>query len=354
MATIADVARRAGVATSTVSHVLNRTRVVSPETTRAVEEAVAAVGYTPNILARALARSITNTVGLAISTSRNRFFGDIANAVEGECAKLGMMVLLANTRDDPDEEMRVVEELHRRRVDGLILTPSAGPEAAALAYLRDNAIPAVLLDRLPDAGFDGIGVENVASVGALVDELADRGHARIGLVAGQAGFTTTRERVAGVLAALRRRGLAADPELVSDGHVAVASARAATARMLALPAPPTGFIGGNNLASVGILAALRDARLAVPRDVALVGFDDFEWSDSFEPRLTVLAQPCDEIGRRAAAMLRARIAKLAGAPEIHRVAPTLVRRGSCGGEGGERGLAGSSRGIPGTDRRSSG
>ncbi|RYC33320.1 LacI family transcriptional regulator [Lichenibacterium minor] len=331
MATIADVARRAGVATSTVSHVLNRTRVVSPETTRAVEDAVAAVGYTPNVLARALARSVTNTVGLAISTSRNRFFGDIANAVEGECAKLGMMVLLANTRDDPDEELRVVEELHRRRVDGIILTPSAGPDAAALAYLRDNAIPAVLLDRLPDAGFDGIGVENTASMAALVDELADRGHSRIGLVAGQAGFTTTRERVAGAAAALRRRGLGVDPALVSDGHVAVATARAATARMLALTAPPTALIGGNNLATVGILAALRDAGLAVPRDMAVVGFDDFEWSDSFEPGLTVLAQPCDEIGRRAAAMLRARIAKAAGAPALHRVAPTLIRRSSSGG-----------------------
>ena len=91
MANIADVARRAGVATSTVSHVINRTRVVSPATTRAVEEAVAAVGYTPNVLARALARSVTNTVGLAISTSRNRYFGDVANAVEGEVWDIGYL-----------------------------------------------------------------------------------------------------------------------------------------------------------------------------------------------------------------------------------------------------------------------
>lgn len=335
MATIADVARRAGVATSTVSHVLNRTRPVSPETTRAVEEAVTATGYTPNVLARALARSVTNTVGLAISTSRNRYFGDLANAVEGECAKLGMMVLLANTRDDPDEELRVVAALHRRRVDGIIMTPSAGPDAAALAYLRDAAIPTVLLDRLPEAGFDGIGVENRGAMGALVDELANRGHARIGLVAGQTGFTTTRERVEGTAAALHRRGLALDPDLVSENHVAAPSARAATARMLALPDPPTAFIGGNNLATVGVLAALCDAGLRVPRDISLVGFDDFEWSDSFEPSLTAMAQPCDEIGRRAAAMLRRRIAQGSGPPEIVRLPPTLIRRGSCGpGPGG--------------------
>lgn len=330
MATIADVARRAGVAASTVSHVLNRTRFVSPDTTRAVEDAVAAVGYTPNTLARALARSTTNTVGLAISTSRNRYFGDIVNAIEGECAKLGMMVLLANTRDDLAEELRVVVELHRRRVDGIVVAPSGGPDSPALAYLRDNSIPAVLVDRLPDAGFDGVGVENADAVGRLVDHLVDRGHRRIALLAGQSGFTTTGERVSAFGAAMRRRGLPVVDALVSPGHVEVPRARDAAARMLAGPGAPSAFVGGNNLATVGILAAMRDAGLAVPRDLGLVAFDDFEWSESFAPRLTAMAQPCDEIGLRAAALLRRRIDDAATPREVLRLAPTLIVRDSCG------------------------
>ena len=330
MATIADVARRAGVATSTVSHVLNRTRFVSAATTRAVEDAVASLGYTPNVLARALARSTTNTVGLAISASRNPYFGDMVNAIEAECSARDMMVLLANTRDDPVEELRAVTELHRRRVDGILLAPSGGPEAPALTYLRDNAIPTVLVDRLPEAGFDGVGVENERSIAVLVNRLADAGHARIAFLGGQASFTTTLERADAAATALSRRGLGPDRDLVSIDHVAVATAREAVVRMLALPVPPTAFLGGNNLTTVGIVAALRRAGLQVPRDIAVAGFDDFEWGDVFEPGLTVMAQPCDEIGRRAAALLQRRIHDGAAALEVVRISPTLIRRGSCG------------------------
>ena len=330
MATIVDVARRAGVATSTVSHVLNQTRFVRPATVRAVHDAVLAVGYTPNTLARALARSTTNTIGLAGSTSTNRYFGDIINAIEEECAKLGMMVLLANTRDDPDQEVKVVAELHRRRVDGIIIAPSGDPEQRALTYLRDKAIPAVMVDRLPSAMFDGVGVENHESMAVLVGHLTQKGHGRIGLVAGQAGFTTTCERVEGYKAGLRRRGLPIIDALISAGNVEIGNARDAAHRMLALGQPPTAFVGGNNLATIGIMSALRDTGLRVPADVALVGFDDFEWSDYFTPRLTVMAQPCHEIGRKAASRLKHRIGNSTSAPTVDRLEPVLIVRDSCG------------------------
>jgi LacI family transcriptional regulator len=100
----------------------------APETTQAVREAVRALGYAPNTVARALARSTTNTIGLAISSTKNRYFSDVINAIEEECSKLGMMVLLANTRDDPDWEFEMVAALHQRRVDGIIIAPSCGPQ----------------------------------------------------------------------------------------------------------------------------------------------------------------------------------------------------------------------------------
>jgi LacI family transcriptional regulator len=168
MATIADVARLAGVATSTVSHVLNGTRFVSAETTSAVREAVRALGYAPNTVARALARSTTNTIGLAISSTKNRYFSDVINAIEEECSKLGMMVLLANTRDDPECEFEMVAALHQRRVDGIIIAPSCGLNNSALTYLREQRIPSVMVDRLPDVALDGVGVENRQSLAAMV------------------------------------------------------------------------------------------------------------------------------------------------------------------------------------------
>lgn len=330
MATIADVARYAGVATSTVSHVLNGTRYVSVETTRAVQDAVKAVGYTPNTLARALARSTTNTIGLAVSSTANRYFADVINAVEEECHKLGMMVLLGNTHDEPEREFKVVAELHQRRVDGIIFAPSCDPASRALDYIKEKAIPVVMLDRLPPVGLDGVGVENYDSIAAIVHHLVWHGHRRIGFLGGQAGFTTAQERGIAFRDALRRYGCPVDEALISIGYTDLASVREATDRMLGLDEPVTAFVGGNNLTTIGIIGAIRARGLRVPDDVAVIGFDDFEWADAFEPRLTLMEQPCREIGRTAAELVQARIAAVKAPRSVVRLRPHLVVRESCG------------------------
>jgi LacI family transcriptional regulator len=333
VATISDVARHARVATSTVSHVLNGTRYVSPETTAAVQRAIRAVGYTPNVIARALARSSTNTVGIAMSTTANRYFGDIVNAIEEQCANLGMMVLLANTRDDPTQELKVVQALHQRRVDGIILAPCHDADRRSLGYLRDNGIPSVLVDRLVTADFDQVGVENREAVVQLVSHLIAHGHRRIGMLSGPAGFTTAVERIEGYKAALAGHGLEFDPILLSTDHSDVGRARAEAGRMLRLANGPTAMVGGNNLTTIGIMHAIHDAGLRVPADIAFAGFDDFDWADCFTPRLTVMAQDCDEIGRKAALMLKKRIQSPDSKPHTLRVAPSLIVRNSCGCKG---------------------
>jgi LacI family transcriptional regulator len=330
MATIADVARHAGVATSTVSHVLNGTRFVSAETAQAVHDAIRAVGYTPNILARALARSTTNTIGLAISLSNNRYFADMINAVEEHCAGLGMMVLLANTRDDPEYELRAVAALHQRRVDGIIIAPSGGADNQALAYMREQKIPSVMVDRLPEVALDGVGVENRQAVASMVEHMIGHGHTRIGFIGSQASFTTAVERTEGFRDGLRRHGLPVDEACISIGHTTLATAKDAAARLLTATGRVTALIGGNNLTTIGIMLASRDCGLRVPADLAVAGFDDFEWADAFEPRLTTMVQPTREIGRLAAVLLKKRIDRATGAPEIVRLAPAFSIRNSCG------------------------
>ena len=150
MATIADVAREAGVSVSTVSHVVNRTRRVAPATARTVQAAIDLIGYHPNVLARSLKMASTQSVGIAMSAITNAYFIDIICAIEAECARLGMMVFLSDTQDDPDRELAVVIALHQRRVDGVILAPSADPQRRALAYLSKARLPCVLVDRTPD------------------------------------------------------------------------------------------------------------------------------------------------------------------------------------------------------------
>jgi LacI family transcriptional regulator len=164
----------------------------------------------------------------------------------------------------------------------------------------------------------------------LVRHLASHGHKRIAFVAGQSGFSTTRERTEGYKAALKASGIPYDETLLVAASATTQSATLATRKLFELNDPPTALATGNNLATIGVMHALRELGLRVPDDVALVGFDDFEWADYFEPRLTVVAQPCQEIGREAASLLIERITKPDGKRRTIRLKPQLVLRTSCG------------------------
>ena len=329
MPTIAEVARRAGVSVSTVSHVVNGTRKVAPGTAHAVQAVIDAVGYRPNVLARSLKTASSRSVGIAISAIANPYFSDIICAVEAECARLGMMVFLSDTQDDPQRELAVVTAFDQRRVDGVILAPSADPERRALAYLRAARLPCVLVDRTPDPSFDQVGVNNREAMRALVAHVAGFGHRRIGYVGGHPGFATTLERIEGYRAGLQLAGVSFDPSYLVTGSATTASASEATSALLSLADPPTAIVAGNNMATIGAVRAIRSRGLQVPANVSVVGFDDFEWADCFEPRLTLVAQPCEEIGKRAASLLIERIANPRGAPQSVRLDARLIIRDSC-------------------------
>jgi LacI family transcriptional regulator len=333
MATIIDVAREAGVSVSTVSHVVNGTRHVNPQTMESVQSAIAHLGFVPNAVARSLARSTTNAVGIAISISTNYYFNDIVSAIERACAALGQMVFLCDTQNEPELELKVVRELVQRRVDGVIIAPSADPENRAIEFLMSAKMPFVLVDRLTSASADGVCLENAQAMETLVDHLVSHGHTRIGLIAGEPGFRSTIERVEGYQSALKKHGIKPDEKLIHAGNATSEIARASAHKLLALPNRPTAVASGNNLATIGVLKAVRDAGLNVPDDLALIGFDDFEWADCFEPRLTVIAQPTELIGERAASLLSERIKFPDAPPRSIRLAPTLVLRRSCGCKG---------------------
>ena len=326
---MADVARLAGVSIATVSHVLNGTRPVRTRTRDRVLAAVQRADYTPNTVARSLATARTTTIGLALSAISNPYFGDLLRSVEDNAALAGYTLLLADPREEPDYELTVVRRLQHRRVDGLILAPSAEPYAA-LDYLAEQRVPTVLVDRLIDAGLDQVGSENVGPVADLVCHLAGRGHRRIALVAGHPGLATTVERRRGYEIGLGRSGLPAREELVVDGHSDTERARQAVHRLLALPDPPTAIFAGNNSMTIGVMTALREAGVPVPGGMALVGFDDFPWANLFSPGLTAIAQPFVEMGRRAVELLLARMVDPDAPSQTVRLPPEFVHRESCG------------------------
>lgn len=328
MITMQTVAEAANVSTATVSHVINKTRKVSPETERAVLEAIERVGYTPNRLASSLAGARTRTVGVAIAALSNHYFSSVVHAIEAECARRGLMMLLADTHENPDHELKVVRELHERRVDGILIAPTADPSHRTLAWLRDRGVPTVLVDRFVGREFDQIAVEGRQAARTLVEHVVALGHRRIAFISGAPGLSTTQERLEGYEAALGDAGIALDPALVERGESQIEPAAQAVRRVLALRAPPTAIVTGNNLMTLGALRALREARLEIPRDVSLVCFDDFDWAELFSPPLTVMAQPVEELGTKAVAMLAARIEAPEGKRRSVRLPPQMRVRSS--------------------------
>lgn len=335
MATMADVARSAGVSVATVSHVLNGTRPVLPHTRQAVLDAVEELAYAPNALARSLVTARTRSLGLAVSAISNPYFTEILQGVEAAAVRQGYGVLIADPRDDPDHELQVVRLLHERRVDGVIVAPSADPRAL-VAHLRRHRVPTVFLDRLVDVPhdasprFDQVSAAGTEPTARLVRHLAELGHRRIGLVAGRPGFSTTLERTAGYREGLGAAGLPYDDALLAHGDSESAGAERATAGLLSLPAPPTALVTANNAMTLGALRALRDRGLTVPGDVALCCFDDFPWADLFTPRLTAVAQPGRELGAQAVRLLLERLADPDLPARTVRLTCTLMHRTSCG------------------------
>ncbi|MGW2920639.1 LacI family DNA-binding transcriptional regulator [Streptomyces angustmyceticus] len=329
MTTMTDVARRAGVSVATVSHVLNDTRPVRPDTRAAVLRAIEELGYTHNTLARSLVTSRTRSIGLAVSAISNPYFTEILQGVEAGALEAGYSLLITDPHDDPRHERKVVQLLHERRVDGMIVAPSAEP-AGLVEYLTRREVPTVFLDRLVGDDHDQVCAENAGPVRQLVGHLAESGHTRIGLVAGLPGLSTTTERVQGYREGLRAAGLPFVPGLLAGGNSEAAGAEDATRHLLAAPEPPTALITANNAMTIGTLRALRDLGLEVPRDIALACFDDFSWADLFTPRLTAIAQPSKDIGAAAVRLLLERLAEPDRPPRTVRLPCTFVHRTSCG------------------------
>ncbi|WP_128429035.1 LacI family DNA-binding transcriptional regulator [Streptomyces cyaneus] len=335
MATMADVARSAGVSVATVSHVLNGTRPVLPHTRQAVLDAMDELGYTPNTLARSLVTSRTRSIGLAVSAISNPYFTEILQGVEAAALEHGYSLLIADPHDDPEHERKVVQLLHERRVDGMIIAASADPREL-IAYLGRHKVPTVLLDRVVDTTADGsphfdqVCADSAEPVARLVTHLADLGHRRIALVAGLPGLSTTGERLAGYRDGLASAGLAFDEHLLVHGDSESAGAEQATAALLSLASPPTALVTANNAMTIGALRALRDRGLSVPDDIALCCFDDFAWADLFSPRLTAIAQPSREMGAHAVRVLLDRLASPDRAARTVRLPCTFMHRTSCG------------------------
>lgn len=308
MATIVDVASLAGVSTSTVSHVLNDTRHVEPETKARVISAVQATGYRRDVLARSMRRARTDSIGLVVSDAGEPAFADMVHGVEEAAAQHGLSLLLANSAEDPARERAAVEALLDRRVDGLIIARAAGSSAGLLERIREEKKPLVLLDRLSDLDVDQVGVNNQSAMASLVEHLTVRGHQRILLVSGDLRVSSLRERHDSFHAAMLARGFEVTADLLCEGTVTAAATFDSVKTLLRTSQKrPTAILACSTLLAAGALRAVQHEGLRVPETIAFATFDGFTYSDLFEPRITTVRQPAFQLGESAVSMLMRRL-----------------------------------------------
>lgn len=331
MPTISDVAKRAGVANITVSRVLNGAENVNPVTRRRVEQAIQELGYLPNLAARSLRSGQTRTLALLVPDIGNPFWPSVARGIEDAAQSGGYSIFLCNTDENPTKQRDYLFAVLQQRVDGVILAP-CDPDAASLAPLREQGTPTVIIDRRVDGwNVDTVYADSVSGARALIQHLLNLGHKRIAALTGPAGVSTAEDRLLGYRLALHEAGIAAEPRLLRYGEYRTTSGYQMAKDVLAAGLAPTAFFAANQAIALGVLDALTERGLDVPRDVALVSFDDLPDVDHLFPFLTVVAQSAYDMGLNAAQLLLSRMSAGVALQPRHVVLPTrLILRYSCG------------------------
>ncbi|OON59901.1 LacI family transcriptional regulator [Massilia sp. KIM] len=306
MATMKQVAERAGVSTSTVSHVINNTRAVSEDVRQRVLAVIDEMRYIPSAVARSLKNDKTHTIGVSVPDNTDPAIAELLRGIEDAAFAAGYTIMLCNGYDDPQRQAAHLRGLIERRIDGLVLVAgSARDELAPL--LAGQRVPVVLADHDVAADLDLIGLDHEATGYAATRHLLELGHKRIACLAGPARHPATRERLAGCRRALDEAGLGLDPACVAHVAPDCQGGHEGARRLLALDRAPTALFACSDLMALGALRAAQEAGLRVPEDLSVVGACGLEMAAFSTPRLSTVTQPIYQMGHALTALLLQRI-----------------------------------------------
>ena len=304
MPTLRDVARLAGVHQSIVSRVLNddKRTSVKEETRQRVLEAAEALGYWPNALARGLKMKSVGSLALVIPDISNPVYAEIIRGAEQEARRSGHFLLLASTEGTDPGELEFLQALLEGRVDGVILA-NALVEDAVIDALEAGRYPYVLVNRRSQRASRYVVADDAAGAVLAVNHLLDRGHRRIGHLAGPPTADTARTRKYGYRQALEAAGIAFSDDLVVEGNYSTESGRLGIRRLLSLTRPPTAVFAANLRVAAGAMDAARRAGVRIPEDLSIVAMHDAELAELLSPGLTTVRLPLEGLGREAVRML---------------------------------------------------
>lgn len=326
-----DVARLAGVSTSTVSHVINNNRFVSDAVREKVTTAISQLNYAPSALARSLKLNQTRTIGMLLTASSNPFYSEVVRGVERSCYERGYSLVLCNTDGDENRMNRSLETLLQKRVDGLLIMCTESHIPSVEILTRYPSIPSVMMDWSPfDGGSDIIQDNSLLGGEMATRHLISRGYTRIACIAGPQDKTPARLRLEGFHQAMEQAGLPVLPSYIVAGDLEFEGGYNAMNQLLALNPLPQAVFTSNDAMAVGVYHALYQAGLSVPQDIAVIGYDDIELARYMTPPLTTIHQPKDELGELAIDTLLHRLAEPGGSQQLLVLTPELVERGSVG------------------------
>lgn len=333
MAHTRDVADRAGVSRATVSAVVNRNKYVSPELTARVLAAISELNYEPNGIARSLKVKETRTLGLVIPDIMSPFYGPLVRAIEDTAIKHGYTIVLGNSAESSSREAKLLSSLREKRVDGVLLVPCSTENQPLVERMMSVGTPVVFVDRrISGMAVDMVVSDNVRGGYLATSHLLAHGYRRIGFVTFPLRASPSHDRLEGYRMALEKAGVGIEEGLILV--VGTSGEKRASAELSSLldgPSRPEALVACSQATSLLVLRELTKRGLRVPTDVALIGYDDSDWSAFLYSPLTVVRQQEYRMGTRATELLVCRVSgKGRGAPQEVILDVEMVVRASCG------------------------
>lgn len=306
--TIRDIARALGLSTSTVSRALRDSHEISTETKRRVLEHARSTNYQPNPIAVSLRERKSRSIGIIVSEIANRFFSEIINGVESVAIDRGYNVIIAQSLESAERELRQIQFLTSRSIDGLLVSVSNQTEDTSFfKELNQKGLPMVFFDRVvQDIDTHKVIVDNMLGAYEATVHLIRKGYRRIALVTNAEGLSITREREAGYRAAMQKHGMPVDDALIRHtrpGGQAEPEAAEIIRSLMELDDRPDAIFATSDRLTTGCLRYLKKNQIKIPDEMALIGFSNSEITELLDPPLSIVRQPAFEMGATAIRML---------------------------------------------------
>ncbi|CSB46457.1 substrate-binding domain-containing protein [Vibrio cholerae] len=329
MATMKDIARLAGVSTSSVSHVINKSRFVSDEIAERVNNAAQQLNYAPSALARSLKMNRTKTIGMLVTTSTNPFFGEVVKGVERSCYHQGYNLILCNTEGDNQRMKASINTLLQKRVDGLLLMCSTLEGERLDVFDRYPDIPIVVMDWGPILfASDKIQDNSLQGGYMAAKHLIECGHKEIGCITGPLIRHQAQMRYEGYKRALAEAGIAINPDWIVESDFECEGGYQAFEKLYQRGKLPSALFVSNDMMAMGVIQAASQRGLRVPDDLSLIGYDDVHIAKFMTPALTTIHQPKYRLGKAAVDTLLYRLENPDTTAQVVQLEPTLVVRNS--------------------------